>query len=70
MRYLTVDETAERLLISVPTVYRLIERGELPSVKIGRARRVPLETLDAFLASKTLPTNVDALSISVGNGGK
>jgi excisionase family DNA binding protein len=62
--YLTVHETAKRLGISVPTVYRLIDRGELPSVKIGRARRIPLERLDSFLARQTVPYDTDSLSAS------
>jgi excisionase family DNA binding protein len=62
--YLTVIETAIRLGISVATVYRLIDRGDLPSVKIGKARRIPSERLDSFLAKKTIPNDSDVLSVS------
>ena len=61
-KYLTVSETARRLGISVPTVYRLIAQAELPTVKIGRARRIPSERLDALLARNTVPHDADALS--------
>jgi excisionase family DNA binding protein len=49
--YLTVTETANRLQISVATVYRLLAAGRLRSVKIGRSRRFPTGTVDAFVAS-------------------
>ena len=32
---MTVKETAEYLRIPVPTVYYLVQRGQLPAVQIG-----------------------------------
>jgi excisionase family DNA binding protein len=49
-RLLTVDQVAETLQISRWSVYRLIWANDLHSVQIGRCRRVPRETLDAYLA--------------------
>lgn len=37
---LTIPETAKRLHVSVMTVRRLLARGELARVRIGRAVRV------------------------------
>ena len=34
-------EVAALLSLSRSEVYRLIDRGEIPSVRIGRSRRVP-----------------------------
>ena len=45
----TVLEAAELLSLSRAHVYRLIEIGELGSVKIGKSRRVSAEQLVAFL---------------------
>ncbi len=43
-RLLTVQETAERLAVSVDTIRRLIARGELPALKVGKQIRLdPLE---------------------------
>ena len=42
---LTVAEAAHRLRLSRSTVYVLIRRGELRSVKQGAARRVPAAAL-------------------------
>ena len=38
---LTVKGTAKELSVSARTVYRLIKRGELPAVQIGRRWYVP-----------------------------
>lgn len=52
-RLLTIPEAADLLHISERTVYRLIERGELPPlIKIGRASRIRLKEVLAFIARK------------------
>lgn len=50
---LTVPAAAERLSLSRSTVYELIRRGELASVKVGATRRIPADALDAFRAART-----------------
>ena len=49
-RLLTTTQVAETLSLGESTVRELIRSGELESVKIGTARRVPLEALDAFVS--------------------
>lgn len=46
---LTVRETAEALSLSPNGVYNLINAGRIPSVKIGRSRRIPSEALEQFI---------------------
>ena len=46
---LSVREVAERLAVSRKTVYRLLERGDLPSVKIGWTVRVHPDDLAEFI---------------------
>jgi len=50
---LTVPEVADRLRVSVKTVRRRIESGELPAVRIGTGIRAPVrvdgDALDALL---------------------
>lgn len=42
------------LQVSRATLYRLIARGEIRSLKIGSARRIPVAALEAYIAgSKT-----------------
>jgi len=61
---LTVDEVCHRLQLSRPSVYRLINSGELSSFTIGRARRIPVEAVSAFIdaqvAAHVAPTGNDA----------
>ena len=50
---LTVKETASRLKISPSHAKRLIATGEVPSVKVGRCRRVRLTDLGAYIDGLT-----------------
>jgi excisionase family DNA binding protein len=47
---LKIPEVLERLAISQTKLYELLSSGELRSVKVGRARRVPSDELDRFIA--------------------
>jgi excisionase family DNA binding protein len=51
-RYMTVGEVAAVLRVSTMTVYRLINAGQLPAVRIGRSFRVREEELDHYLAER------------------
>jgi excisionase family DNA binding protein len=46
---LRVEEAAEWLGLSRTKAYELVYRGTLPSVTIGRSRRVPVAALEAFV---------------------
>lgn len=48
---LTPEEAAERLALSRTTIYELIRSGELRSVKVGRARRIPVAALGQYVTS-------------------
>lgn len=43
------EEVAEATGLSRTVVYRLLQTGDLDSVRIGRARRVPHGALEAFI---------------------
>lgn len=43
---MTVKETAEYLRIPVPTVYYLVQRGQLPAIQIGGRWRVKRDAID------------------------
>ena len=47
---LTIREVAERLKVSVKTVRRLIQRGELEACQVGRQWRVSEADLIIYLA--------------------
>lgn len=46
---LTVKEVADRLRRGERTIWRWIYQGDLPSVKVGNARFVTADALEAFL---------------------
>jgi excisionase family DNA binding protein len=49
-RLLKVEEAAEHLNVSRWTVYRLIKERDLTSVKVRNGRRVPMESIRAYVA--------------------
>lgn len=46
---LTVEQAAEALALGRTKVYELLDSGSLRSVKIGRARRIPVDALAEFV---------------------
>ena len=50
-RLLTVAEVADVLRVSTMTVYRLIQRGELAALRVGRSYRIRASALDDYLAT-------------------
>lgn len=51
-RLLTVPDAAEALSVSENTVWNMIRTGELPSVKVRRARRIESEAIDRYIADR------------------
>lgn len=48
---LTVDEAARLLRVGRAFLYKVLQRGELPSYKIGAARRISLAALQEYIDS-------------------
>lgn len=48
-RFLTVAEVASTLRVSNMTVYRLIQAGDLPAVRVGKSYRLREEDIDKYL---------------------
>lgn len=46
---LTIGEAARRLAVSPMTIRRLIERGELKRIALGRSVRVPARSIDDLI---------------------
>lgn len=57
-RLLTKEEAAELLSVSERTVDTMIHSGEITSLKIGRARRIPRRALMSYIRAKTNGTDV------------
>jgi excisionase family DNA binding protein len=45
----SVDEAASLLCLGRTMVYSLVLRGEIPSIKVGRIRRIPMIGLQAYI---------------------
>ena len=54
-RLLTVAEVATALQVSRMTVYRLIRRGQLKAIRVGRNYRVREDDLNQYLESSSVP---------------
>ena len=50
---LTVAQVAQQLAVCPKTVRRLVARGDLPAIHVGRAVRIEPATLDAYMARQT-----------------
>lgn len=59
--YYTPEELSKRFKLSLSTIYNLIEKGELPSIKLGKCYRIPQKGLARTLAmqGEGLPSSVD-----------
>jgi excisionase family DNA binding protein len=51
-RYVTVAEVAEQLRVSNMTVYRLVQAGTIPALRVGRSYRIREEDVDRYLAEQ------------------
>lgn len=49
--FLKVSEASKILGVSKSLVYKLVYQGEIKSVKIGRCRRIPINSINEFVAS-------------------
>ena len=50
---LTVEDAARELSIGRTNMYALIKEGRIPTVRIGRLRRVPADALAAYVQTLT-----------------
>lgn len=50
-QFYTVKKLAEILAVKPLTIYRLVQKGKIPAVRIGRSIRFDPEAVNAFLDS-------------------
>jgi excisionase family DNA binding protein len=51
-RFVTVGEVANLLRVSNMTVYRLVQSGQLPAIRVGRSYRIRDDDVDKYLAAQ------------------
>jgi excisionase family DNA binding protein len=61
---LDLSTAAATLAVSRSTLYRLLDAGELPSVTVGRSRRITRASLVAYVAER----EGVALATAAGDG--
>jgi excisionase family DNA binding protein len=49
VEWVSTKEACERLGVTLRTLYRLIDEGQLPAYKLGRLIRLKGEEIDAFV---------------------
>ena len=52
VKLLSVHEVADRLSLSTRTIWRLLRRGDLTELKIGKSVRIDAADLQRFVESK------------------
>jgi excisionase family DNA binding protein len=62
LRWLSTKEASARLGITLRTLYRLIDEGQVPAYKFGRVIRLKEGEVDAFIESaRVVPGNLTHL---------
>ncbi|MGI8815186.1 MAG: helix-turn-helix domain-containing protein [Pseudonocardia sp.] len=56
MDLLTVSEVAAMLRLSKMTIYRLMDKGKLPALRVGRSFRIPRDSVRALLEDSANPS--------------
>lgn len=55
----TVSQASDRLELGRSLVYKLVMKGEIASIKVGRARRIPAAALDQFVVERLAESHRD-----------
>lgn len=60
---MTLQELAAYLRVTTKTVYRLLEKGRIPAIKLGRQWRFNREAIDKWLSEKSVGQRIKVLVI-------
>jgi len=61
MNYLSAQQVADRLSISIRTIRQYIKNGKLPSCKIGKLRRISEADLEEFIEKRKFRGELETL---------
>ena len=53
-RLMTIEEVAEFLQVKKNTIYKKIQRGQIPYIKMGGLLRFDPQQIEAFVRSQTI----------------
>jgi excisionase family DNA binding protein len=61
-RWMSTKEACERLGVTLRTLYRFIDQGDLPAYKMGRVIRLKEDEVDTFIeATRIAPGSLEHL---------
>ena len=55
--YVTIEELAKHFSMSVHTLRKWLQKGELPALKLGRVYRFRISEVEAYLKNKSQDLN-------------
>ena len=62
IRWMSTREASDRLGVTLRTLYRFIDSGDLPAYKMGRVIRLKANEVDAFIEStRIVPGSLEHL---------
>lgn len=53
--FLTPEQLAKKLQLSLTTIYNLIKSGDVPSIRVGKCYRIPQDDLEVRLGTRNTP---------------
>lgn len=53
--WMSTRETSERLGVTLRTLYRFIDEGQIPAYKLGRVIRLKESDVEAFIEASRIP---------------
>ncbi len=65
---LTVPQTADALGVVEATVWKYIANGTIPSFKLGKSRRIPVDALQAWIHAQAEEATADEPAASAARG--
>ncbi len=55
IRWLSTKEASEKLGLTLRTLYKLIDEGQIPAYKFGRVIRLKEDEIDTFIDASRVP---------------
>lgn len=53
-QYYTAREVAKALHVSVMTIYRLIDTGDMKAIRVGKSYRIPASAVEDYLTANVV----------------
>jgi excisionase family DNA binding protein len=61
--FLTLQEVADYLRVNIKTIYRLLGKGKIPAIKLGRQWRFDKSAIDKWISEKAVVVSANILVV-------